>query len=117
MFWSQDFYIRAGFEPVENWRAYRKVCFVCRQYWCGCMTVWSLEKIEESVTEWLYVVLSDCFYCGVQAVDTLLVEAIAHELAHRARYNLDPAKRFTGACSENTAFAMYDNGDRSGVQQ
>jgi hypothetical protein len=60
------------------------------------MRKWDLLRVEETPTEHLQQVLHDCFECGVELKETPLVEAIAHELVHRTRYNLNPEKRFSG---------------------
>lgn len=74
----------------------RDTCLVCRQPWCTCNVQWSVRRIEDCTNDYLQEVISNCFECGVLPEENSLVQAIAMELVHRTRYNLDPAKRFTG---------------------
>ena len=74
----------------------RDTCLVCRQPWCTCNVQWSVRRIEDCTNDYLQEVISNCFECGVLPEENSLVQAIAMELVHRTRYNLNPAKRFTG---------------------
>lgn len=87
----------------------RHICLVCRNEWCTCNTEWSVEKIEDCPTSYLQTVVNNCFEGGVVAEECVLVEAIAMELLHRTRYNLDPSKRFTGDVSHEP-WSHYNHG-------